>query len=73
MQNYLFRTVHAVNQLSIYGAVAHWCDKQQVPATSSSAYFESELVLCDFISYIAKHEIGDSSGSEQLYEKSEGS
>ena len=32
----LFRTLHAANQLSIHGAVAHWCNRQQVQVTELS-------------------------------------
>ena len=33
MQSFLFRTIHSANQLSIYGAVASWCEDldQRVP------------------------------------------
>ena len=60
VHNYYSAQIHAVNQLSIHGAVAHWCEKQQVPATNSSACLESELVPCDLLSYLAQHETGDS-------------
>ena len=39
----LFRTVHAANQLSIYGAVAYWCSSQKDQATESSAERQSEV------------------------------
>ena len=56
-----FRTVQAVNQLNFYGAVAHWCSRQDVKVTQSSAEAQSQLVPHDFVSYLIKHETGDTS------------
>ena len=48
----LFRTLHAANHLSIYGAVAHWCNRQQVQVTELSTEPQSQLVFRDLISYL---------------------
>ena len=47
----LIRTVRAVTQLSVYGAVAHWCNSQQVQATDFSAEPQAALVPRDLVSH----------------------
>ena len=50
----LVRTVHAANQLSMYGPAAHWCNGQTLPAEKHVEEQAAGEVLPELVARITK-------------------
>ena len=64
------RTIISINQLGVYGAVAHWCNNQNLPAAESHVEQEAESeVTTEFVSRLTKHKTLDTSAWGDLVQK----